>query len=220
MEAYTKNGKTILYEVIKKKNKNTYFRIHEDHLRVTTNRYATKNQITRFIDLKFDQFYEKIYHSKRVEKSDQLTLWEIPYTIVLSAGKFTYTIINEQIFIQSKLTDLRKIKEQVYQAELLKKIKILEPMIFETVSQKGLSLLPVKIKYLKSKFGSYHRKNNEITLNTFLARLDPIFLIYVIYHEYAHALVFNHSKDFYNLLGEFMPNHKLYQKDLKKIAII
>jgi predicted metal-dependent hydrolase len=42
----------------------------------------------------------------------------------------------------------------------------------------------------------------------------------VIYHEYAHAIVFNHSKDFYNLLGEFMPNHRLYQKDLKRIAII
>jgi predicted metal-dependent hydrolase len=220
MESYTKNGKTILYEVIKKKNKNTYFRIHEDHLRVTTNRYATKGQITRFIDLKFDQFYEKIYHSKRVEKSNQLTLWGIPYTIVLSAGKFTYSITDEQIFIQTKLTDLRKIKEQVYQAELIKKIKTLEPMIFETVSKQGLPLLPIKLKYLKSKFGSYHRKNNEITLNTFLARLDPIFLIYVIYHEYAHALVFNHSKEFYNLLGEFMPNHKLYQKDLKKIAII
>jgi predicted metal-dependent hydrolase len=220
MEAYTKNGKTILYEVIKKKNKNTYFRIHEDHLRVTTNRYATKVQINKFIDLKFDQFYEKIYHSKRVEKSDQLTLWGIPYTIVLTAGKFTYSITGEQIFIQTKLTDLRKIKEQVYQAELLKKIKTLEPMILETVSKQGLFLLPIKLKYLKSKFGSYHRKNNEITLNTFLARLDPIFLIYVIYHEYAHALVFNHSKEFYYLLGEFMPNHKLYQKDLKKIAII
>ena len=93
-------------------------------------------------------------------------------------------------------------------------------MIEETISRKGLSILPVKLKYLKSKFGSYHRKNNEITLNTFLARLDKIFLVYVIYHEYAHALVFNHSKDFYHLLSEFMPNHKVYQKDLKKIAII
>jgi predicted metal-dependent hydrolase len=220
METYTKNGRSIPYEIIKKKNRNTYFRIHEDHLRVTTNRYAKKEQIIRFIDLKFDQFYEKLYQIKRIESDDQLTLWGKPYQIVLFEGKFSYVIQDEQILIHSKWTDLKKIKAQVYQSELSMEIKNIEPMILETISKKGLSLVPVKLKYLKSKFGSYHRKNNEITLNTFLARLDKIFLIYVIYHEYAHALVFNHSKDFYHLLGEFMPNHKLYQKDLKKIAII
>jgi len=220
METYTKNGRTIAYEVIKKKIKNTYFRIHEDHLRVTTNRYTKKEQIIRFIDLKFDAFYEKIYHPARIENSDQLTLWNKTYQMVISEGKFSYSIYNQQILIQTKLRDLNQIKEAVYQAELSIEVKRIEPMILETISKKGLTLLPVKLKYLKSKFGSYHRKNNEITLNTFLARLNPIFLVYVMYHEYAHALVFNHSKDFYHLLGEFMPNHKLYQKDLKKIAII
>jgi predicted metal-dependent hydrolase len=220
MEIYTKNGRTIAYEVIKKKIKNTYFRIHEDHLRVTTNRYTKKEQITKFIDLKFDAFYEKIHHPARIEESDQLTLWNKTYQMVISEGKFSYAILDQQILIQTKLKDLNQIKEAVYQAELSIEVKRIEPMILETISKKGLTLLPVKLKYLKSKFGSYHRKNNEITLNTFLARLHPIFLVYVMYHEYAHALVFNHSKDFYHLLGEFMPNHKLYQKDLKKIAII
>jgi len=104
--------------------------------------------------------------------------------------------------------------------ELEKKIALIKPEFEAIIARKGLRLIPIKLKYLKSKFGSYHRKNKEITLNTFLARLNPIYLSYVIYHEYAHAIVFNHSKDFYNLLGEFMPNHRVYQKDLKKIAII
>jgi len=220
METYTKNGKAIPYEIIRKKNKNTYFRIHEDHLKVTTNRYAKKEQIMAFIDLKFEMFYEKIYHSKSIENDDQLTLFGKTYSVLISEGRFSYTIIDDQMLIQSKLKDMKKIKEQVYKAELSNEIERIQPMILETISKKGLSLLPIKLKYLKSKFGSYHRKHNEITLNTFLARLDKIYLIYVIYHEYAHALVFNHSKDFYHLLDEFMPNHKLYQKDLKKIAII
>lgn len=220
METYTKNGKAIPFEIIKKKNKNTYFRIHEDHLRVTTNRYTKKEQIIAFIDLKFEAFYEKLYHNKRIEAHDQITLWGKTFTIVLSEGRFHYMIENDRILIQTKLKDMKKIKEQVYKAELLNEIEHIQSMIFETISKKGLQLLPIQLKYLKSKFGSYHRKHNEITLNTFLARLDKIYLVYVIYHEYAHALVFNHSKDFYHVLDEFMPNHKLYQKDLKKIAII
>ncbi len=174
METYTKNGRTIAYEVIKKKIKNTYFRIHEDHLRVTTNRYTKKEQITKFIDLKFDAFYEKIHHPARIEESDQLTLWNKTYQMVISEGKFSYAILDQQILIQTKLKDLNQIKEAVYQAELSIEVKRIEPMILETISKKGLTLLPVKLKYLKSKFGSYHRKNNEITLNTFLARLHPI----------------------------------------------
>ena len=95
----------------------------------------------------------------------------------------------------------------------------LSSKVKEVIGTVGLSLLPTKIKYLRSKFGSYHKKNHEITLNSFLARLNPIYLEYVIYHEYAHVLIFNHSKDFYNLLDKLMPYHRLYQKDLKKIAI-
>ena len=100
------------------------------------------------------------------------------------------------------------------------KLLNIQDKINQKISTKGLKPCPFKLKYLKSKFGSYHRKNKEITLNTFLARLNPIYLEYVIYHEYAHAIVFNHSKDFYNLLSEFMPNHRVYQKDLKRMAII
>jgi predicted metal-dependent hydrolase len=73
---------------------------------------------------------------------------------------------------------------------------------------------------MKSKFGSYHRKNHEITINTILAKLDQSYLFYVLNHEYAHTKVFNHQKAFYHLLEEMHPNCKQIQKDLKKIAII
>ena len=220
MENYTKNGKTLPYEIIYKKNKNTYFRVHGDLIRITTNRYTKKEKIKEFLDQRFDSFYEKLYHQSRIEKEDEITLWGITYPMVLVNGRFSYQIQKGLIIINTLWNDLKKIKEHIYKFELTKEIEHLYPLIKDTVQKKGLSPLPIKLKYLKSKFGSYHRRNKEITLNTFLARLDPIYLLYVLYHEYAHALVFNHSKDFYHLLGEFMPNHKLYQKDLKKIAII
>ena len=47
-----------------------------------------------------------------------------------------------------------------------------------------------------------------------------IYLEYVLYHEYAHKIVFNHSKDFYDILDSWMTGHKNIQKALKKMAII
>jgi predicted metal-dependent hydrolase len=157
---------------------------------------------------------------KQEEPDDEIMLWGNKFELEISHGRFNYQISDDNISVTSTKVDINLIKKRIYLNEIEKSLKTLNDEINQTILKKGIKPLPFKFKYLKSKFGSYHRKNKEITLNTFLARLDPVYLKYVIYHEYAHAIVFNHSKDFYNLLGEFMPNHRLYQKDLKRIAII
>lgn len=220
MYTYEKNGKVITYQVIKKRIKNTYFRVKEGMICVTTNHRTHHQLILSYIDLKFDQLYAKLLLSKTLEPDYEITLWNNTYQMTVQKGRFAYEIKDQMVLVSTQKTDFMEIKKAIYKKELLKKLNTLNDKIEHTIASKGLRPLPMKLKYLKSKFGSYHRKHHEITLNTFLARLDPVYLEYVIYHEYAHVLVFNHSKDFYNLLSEFMPNHRLYQKDLKKIAII
>ena len=41
-------------------------------------------------------------------------------------------------------------------------------------------------------------------------------LDFVIIHELAHIVEFNHSKDFYKIISIIMPNYKLQQKTLKE----
>ena len=219
MKTYSKNGLSITYDVIRKPNKNAYFRIKDGILVVTCNPRTAVKTIESFIDLKFDIFYKKIKESLYVESFDHVMLWGKSYKIMWSVGTFKYEVMDDVITIRTKHHDPMHDKKRLYAKELEKKLNELIPKINLVIEQKGIKPLPMKIKYLKSKFGSYHRTNREITLNSFLSRLDPIYLEYVIYHEYAHVLVFNHSKDFYNLLDKLMPNHKVYQKDLKKIAI-
>ncbi len=220
METFKKNGKMIPYEIHKKNIKNTYFRIKDGYLKVTTSPFSKKRTILTYIDLKFDQIYAKLEKMKQEEPDDEIMLWGNKFELKISHGRFNYQISDDNISVTSTKVDINLIKKRIYLNEIGKGLKTLNDEIYQTILKKGIKPLPFKLKYLKSKFGSYHRKNKEITLNTFLARLDPVYLKYVIYHEYAHAIVFNHSKDFYNLLGEFMPNHRLYQKDLKRIAII
>ncbi|MBU1093838.1 MAG: M48 family metallopeptidase [Firmicutes bacterium] len=220
METYEKDGRIITYLITHKRIKNTYFRVKDGYLKVTTHPLTKKSLIIAYIDARFDQLYKKLDVTKPKELDNQITLWDHTLELMISYGLFRYRVHSDIVVVWSLETDVAKVKRQVYAKELEQQIKKISKDIEATIAQKGLNILPYKIKYLKSKYGSYHRKNNEITLNSFLSRLDPIYLNYVIYHEYAHAIVFNHSKDFYNLLNEFMPNHRVYQKDLKKIAII
>ena len=111
-------------------------------------------------------------------------------------------------------------EKMIYKKEMIKMVEVLRPKILTTLELVGIKELPYQYKYLKSKYGSYHKRHLEITLNTFLATIDPLYLEYVIYHEYAHHKVFNHSKAFYDVLDEMMINHRLIQKRLKKMEII
>ena len=40
-------------------------------------------------------------------------------------------------------------------------------------------------------------------------------LDFVLIHELAHIIEFNHSKDFYKVIATVMPSYKLQQKQLK-----
>ena len=103
-----------------------------------------------------------------------------------------------------------------YQQELMRKVDSLKGWLTESLKPVGLSPLPTKVKWLKSKYGSCHIRKHEITLNAFLAKLDVVYLKYVLLHEYAHIIVPNHQKPFYEVLDKLMPEHKSIQKALKK----
>jgi predicted metal-dependent hydrolase len=219
MKTYVKDDRVIIYELIRKPNKNAYFRVKQGVLVVTAHPRTTLHAIESFIDLKFDTFYQKIKESKSKEPDDNITLQNKVYQLVVTQGNFQYHKDETSVYVKSRSTDIEQIKRRIYALELQKMIEELMPEISIKLHEVGLTSIPMKIKYLTSKFGSYHKRHHEITMNSYLARLDLIYTKYVIFHEYAHILVFNHSKDFYNLLDKLMPNHKVYQKDLKKIAI-
>lgn len=46
--------------------------------------------------------------------------------------------------------------------------------------------------------------------------MDGIYIKHVLYHEYAHCLVFNHSKEFYNVLSKYDVNHRTNKKYIEQ----
>lgn len=72
----------------------------------------------------------------------------------------------------------------------------------------------VKITKAKKRFGSCSGKNS-LCFSCYLM-LYPIEAIdYVVVHELAHIKHHNHSKDFYALIYQYMPDYKQREKMLK-----
>ena len=68
---------------------------------------------------------------------------------------------------------------------------------------------------MKTRWGVCNIQTHIITLNLELMKRDPIYLDYVIIHEMTHLVYGDHSKDFWNLVEENMPNYKKYRDEMK-----
>ena len=80
---------------------------------------------------------------------------------------------------------------------------------------------PVSIcfKYLKSRWGSYNRQKNLITLNLALCKLPEKYISYVAAHEVTHIFVHNHSDDFYKFGENIYDGFFRTDRELNKIRI-
>ena len=74
----------------------------------------------------------------------------------------------------------------------------------------------LKIRNMKTRWGVCNRRDDSITLNSKLIRYEIHDIDYVIIHELAHLVHFDHSKAFWQTVEKYMPNYKRAIKNLKE----
>lgn len=72
----------------------------------------------------------------------------------------------------------------------------------------GVKYPLVKIRNMKSRWGSCQPQRGIITLNGKMIAAPREAIEYVVLHEFAHFIYPNHSKDFYKLVEKLMPDWK------------
>ncbi len=88
------------------------------------------------------------------------------------------------------------------------------PLIEEIASRMGQRIEKVSYRDTKSRWGSCSARKT-ISLNWRLILAPPEVAHYVCVHEAAHLTHMNHSKDFWNLVEDHCPRHKVLRKWLK-----
>ncbi len=215
MNKYYKDGKTINYQVIEKKIKHSYIKIRNGFLLISKSYNMSLGHILKQIDKKFDYYYEKLIS---IDKSE-LSLWgEVKKINLIKSEDFSYKLVENKITVLTNINDYNKIKILILTKELEKYLINNRKKHQKILIANNLFEVPIKLKSLSSKFGSYNYNAREeyIVLNIYLATLKEEYANYVLFHEYAHQKVKNHQKEFYDLLKKLVKNYQIYQKGLRK----
>lgn len=76
----------------------------------------------------------------------------------------------------------------------------------------------ISIRNQTTRWGSCSSKGN-LNFNYRIATLPDDLVDYIVVHELCHRGQFNHSKKFWDLVGETIPDHENLQKQLRKVRI-
>lgn len=116
--------------------------------------------------------------------------------------------IGHKLFVRNSKVEYGKHKEQ---SRILVNRKITEFNAFYSFTFGRIS-----IRNQRSRWGSCSKKGN-LNFNYRLALIPDVLVNYVIVHELCHLGQFNHSKVFWNLVAQTIPNHAELRKQLHKI---
>jgi predicted metal-dependent hydrolase len=82
----------------------------------------------------------------------------------------------------------------------------------------GLEVNRITLRTMYRKWGSCSGRGN-ITLNTALYYVPPRLAEYVVVHELAHLKVFDHSPQFWALVGQYLPDYAERERELDSYRV-
>lgn len=87
--------------------------------------------------------------------------------------------------------------------------------VFSKFEKYGAPLPTIKIRNMKSRWGSCQPTKGIITLNSKLIESPRFCIEYVVLHEFCHFIHPNHSKKFYSFMTMMMPDWKERKNNLE-----
>lgn len=196
-------------EIIKKNNRNTYVRVKNGKIVVSTNYLTSKSSILKLINDNKDNIIKMIDNdSKKIDREEKFYYFGKEYDVIYGFQEIEFS--DNKIYA----SDENKLKKYID-----KEIVRIYSERMEYYYNKFEERIPVpnlKIRKMTSRWGVCNIKNHNITLNYQLSKYDICCLDYVIVHELSHFIHPNHSRDFWNLVGKYYPDYKKCRKMLKE----
>lgn len=210
MNSYIYNGKDYPIEIIRKNNKNTYIRIKNNKVVVTTNYFTSTNKIEMLINSNRDFIDKALNKSIKKSEDKNFKLFGKTYDVVYG---FPITEIEEdKIYTKDERTLNRYLSNYIY-SFYEDRLNYWYNLFEEKIPTPNL-----KIRKMTSRWGVCNIKNKNVTLNLELSKYSGEALDYVIVHELSHFIHPNHSKEFWQLVSKYYPNYKEVRKSLKEYA--
>lgn len=214
------NIKGVDFDVIinKKRIRNIYLKVNGTTIEVTCPYYVAKYEVYNFIESKRSWIYKTYLYNLNSNKrhymyygGDIFYAFGQEYKVFFSIGRQKLIIDDNTIYFTYKDESDNRIKALYKQLDktLLNKAKeYLDKYLF-ILKDYGYNNIPeLRARIMTSKWGVCYTRNNKITISSYLIHFPCECLEYIVLHELTHFIIPNHSKRFYEIIGNNMPNYK------------
>ena len=197
-------------EIIRKNNKNVYFRIKEDGVfYVTCNRFVRESDVLRMIkenEISLVKMYRKMAVKKK--NSEIFTYLGKPYTILFNEDVRNVIVSDSVIYTKDQ-----KMFDKWYKNECK---RVFSDRIVELIENfRNIPPFSLRIRKMTSRWGVNNVTKRIITLNSELLKKDVSLIDYVIVHEMCHFYEGNHSDKFWYQVSLRYPDYKIARKRLR-----
>ena len=196
-------------DIIKKNNRNTYIRVKNGKIIVTTNYLVSRKSIEKLINDNIDSITKMINtDNKKMDKRDNFYYFGKCYDIIYGFSDVSFE--GNKIYVLDKNMLDKYIKKEI--------VKIYSDRLnyWYSVFEERIPVPNLKIRKMTSRWGVCNIRNHNVTLNLELSKYDISCLDYVIVHELSHFIHHNHSHEFWALVEKYYPQYKKCKKMLKE----
>ncbi len=134
---------------------------------------------------------------------------EVPLVNTSESGKRGVHRLKNTLVLNAPVGSTVDIKERLLLSWYGQEVKMAATgLIHKWEPTLGVKVGRLAVQKMKSKWGSCNVENGNIRLNSELAKFPEAALEHVVVHEMVHLLEPSHSKRFYSLMDNFLPNWK------------
>ena len=206
----------ITYTLVTKQVKNINMRISsKGEVVVSANPFVPMDKIDDFVSSKVSWI---VKHQNSMQERSQKSMIDDKHIILFgnslkirkTTGKYNHVSYDKDtLYVQCReQADPEKVIRQFLDKLCRDVFLDIATLTFRSLSDYHLEFPDVKIRDMKSRWGSCTPAKNSITLNRKLIHYPFELIEYVVLHEFVHFIQPNHSKAFYNIIENYMPDYK------------
>lgn len=204
------NDYIIDYEIIRKDNKNLYFRFNENcKLIITVPKFISDKEVQELIS-KNSKAILKMYEDSLERHERNELFWYLGKSYEVNFDNR----VNDIVFDGNNITCNSEAALDKFYLDECKRVFESEADICKKCFN-NLPLYTIKLRKMRTRWGVCNTRKKVITLNTELLKKDIELIDYVIVHEMAHFYEGNHSKQFWKIVESVIPDYKIRRKKLK-----
>ena len=113
-----------------------------------------------------------------------------------------------QVSDRENLERKKELLQSWYRDEMQTIFSELIEQVYHRFRAYGVEYPVVKIRSMTSRWGSCTPQKKKITLNSYLIFQPLSSIEYVVVHEFAHFIHLDHSKEFWALVEQILPDYK------------